>query len=1107
MIQLLGGLGAGLAIVLVVAGWRLSSGPISLAFLSSYVETALNEGHEGFRISLDDTILTWAGWERTLDIRVINVQAFGADGHKIGGVPELSLSLSARALIRGLVAPQRIELFNPSLKLVRHPDGRLRLGFGDVKDASEDVFSLMFAELMAAPDPGRAMSYLSSFDIIDAEITFFDHRLGAAWKAPRARASLNRDSDGGIKADMALIIEAAGQTTQVSVLGGYLPDGDRMDFGVGFSAIKPAAFSALAPELKHLAAADLPVEGTVTLSMTSGGVVEAIGFDLTGGAGHLALPVAAAQKLGFLSLAQRVAVSGMAARGRVEGDFTEIRIDEFSVDLAADQKLYLPRPLNHEMPIKRVSAKGGVDWAKGRFELSRLDLDLGGPTASITGSVSGLTGGSADGPENISLDVKAEGHNVPTDALDRYWPKSLGADARRWVLGHLSGGSVPRVSMVLKAGPDEKGGWRVTELNGDMDIENVAVDYLAPMPKAEKVSGIATFDRKRFDIALTGGGALKLKITRGTVSITGLDEYDQYADIQLTIDGPVQDAMRLVESKPLGFASAINIDPERTGGEASTKLKLRFIVENALTRDQIKVSTTSAMSDVSIAGILGQGISRGQLVLQADNRGMNVAGQVSLGITPATLAWRRNFGDKVPFRGSYDVNLFLSDVREIREMGVDLNPFPVDSLAGSLGAEFRYTEYDGKPSRLQATADLTAMAMNFTALGWRKEAGVGGTAELEVILKDNIVTDIPRFSIYAGDMALAGRAKYAKDGTGLAKVDLKEISYGKTDMAGALIPADDGSWTVSFHGASFDLEPVFEDLLKDEPVGGDDSGEGISRLRFSMSVDVDRIWLGKDRSLDRVVGTFARAGNQWRSMAVDGRTGKSKPFSMKITPGKKGNRQLDIKAADAGTFIRALGFYDNMVGGSLSVTGAFDDQQPDSPLKGKLLVENYRVIEAPALAHLVSIMALTGILEAIQGDGLAFTSLDVPFSLTEGVLEIDNAKATGLSLGYTAKGTLYTHAQVVDLTGTVVPAYAINTVLGNIPLLGEILTGGEEGGGVFAATYAMTGPMEELKISMNPLSVLAPGILRNLFGYLTPDAATSELRLDRVPSGLLETEN
>ena len=62
------------------------------------------------------------------------------------------------------------------------------------------------------------------------------------------------------------------------------------------------------------------------------------------------------------------------------------------------------------------------------------------------------------------------------------------------------------------------------------------------------------------------------------------------------------------------------------------------------------------------------------------------------------------------------------------------------------------------------------------------------------------------------------------------------------------------------------------------------------------------------------------------------------------------------------------------------------------------------------------------------------------------------------------------------------PAYVINSLLGYIPLLGDLFTGGEKGGGVFAATYRMHGPTEEPKVEVNPLSALAPGFLRELFG-------------------------
>jgi hypothetical protein len=71
--------------------------------------------------------------------------------------------------------------------------------------------------------------------------------------------------------------------------------------------------------------------------------------------------------------------------------------------------------------------------------------------------------------------------------------------------------------------------------------------------------------------------------------------------------------------------------------------------------------------------------------------------------------------------------------------------------------------------------------------------------------------------------------------------------------------------------------------------------------------------------------------------------------------------------------------------------------------------------------------------------------------------------------------------------GTLVPAYTINSVLGEIPLIGTLLVG-RKGEGIFALTYGISGSVEEPVITVNPLSALAPGFLRNFFAVFTGGA-------------------
>jgi len=79
---------------------------------------------------------------------------------------------------------------------------------------------------------------------------------------------------------------------------------------------------------------------------------------------------------------------------------------------------------------------------------------------------------------------------------------------------------------------------------------------------------------------------------------------------------------------------------------------------------------------------------------------------------------------------------------------------------------------------------------------------------------------------------------------------------------------------------------------------------------------------------------------------------------------------------------------------------------------------------------------------------------------------------------------------MLELSGTLVPAYSLNSVLGNLPVLGPILLGGE-GEGIFGANFRIAGPASDPKITVNPLSALAPGVLRKLFLFDAPEPAAT----------------
>ncbi|MEE9251710.1 MAG: DUF3971 domain-containing protein, partial [Alphaproteobacteria bacterium] len=190
---------AGLAVLLVLAALRLSAGPVPLPFLTPHVEQALSPADGSFKVRLDETILTWAGWERTLDIRARGVRVVGAAGVERASIPELSLSLSVRALMKGLIAPTSLEVIGPRLTIVRTEQGDFKLFTGasvegkPAPGAAGDVLSRLVASLLRPPDPRHAMGYLRSVSILGAEVTLNDERLGLSWHALPADVTMFRD--------------------------------------------------------------------------------------------------------------------------------------------------------------------------------------------------------------------------------------------------------------------------------------------------------------------------------------------------------------------------------------------------------------------------------------------------------------------------------------------------------------------------------------------------------------------------------------------------------------------------------------------------------------------------------------------------------------------------------------------------------------------------------------------------------------------------------------------------------------------------------------------------------------------------------------------------
>ena len=127
-IKILATLFAVIAILFVIAAWRLSSGPISINFIGSYIESSLNNNGSNYKIQFSDTILSWEGWDRSLDILAIDMKILNQNGEVVTNAPRASIGLSTSALLSGDIEPTSIEFLGADIRLVRDKTGNIVFG-------------------------------------------------------------------------------------------------------------------------------------------------------------------------------------------------------------------------------------------------------------------------------------------------------------------------------------------------------------------------------------------------------------------------------------------------------------------------------------------------------------------------------------------------------------------------------------------------------------------------------------------------------------------------------------------------------------------------------------------------------------------------------------------------------------------------------------------------------------------------------------------------------------------------------------------------------------------------------------------------------------------
>jgi hypothetical protein len=327
-----------------------------------------------------------------------------------------------------------------------------------------------------------------------------------------------------------------------------------------------------------------------------------------------------------------------------------------------------------------------------------------------------------------------------------------------------------------------------------------------------------------------------------------------------------------------------------------------------------------------------------------------------------------------------------------------------------------------------------------------------------------------RGAIDGSDVGAEGEV--ALDAKGLHSAALTTVRYGLTNLSADITRDEADGYSVRLEGATLDLEPLLRRTR------GDSEPSERVRVAWALDGNVARLLTGKGLDLIEVRAQGNGRGEDVRALRATGSIADGGAIELEVTTNDEG-RVLTFATDQGGKVIKALGLHDDIVGGQLTVAATIRDDESSASSEGRIEMSDFRVIDAPLLAKVLNLGSLDGLATMLGREGIGFARARVPISWSKDKIELRDARAVG-SIGVTADGTIDRTGNQLDIRGQVIPAYTLNSALGKVPLIGKLLVGGE-GKGVFGIAYRVQGTTPEPKVSVNPISVLAPGVLRQLF--------------------------
>jgi uncharacterized protein YhdP len=864
--------------------------------------------------------------------------------------------------------------------------------------------------------PARGRGYLRRISVRQASVLVIDRRAGELWRLPMVNFELRR-SRRGAQATAEASLTQRGATAHLK--GELWVPADVGPAAVTVDAVDvdPRTLAVLAA-VPEIERLRFSVGGAISALVERSGQVREVKFSLAAGPGAIDLPELYAEPL---------PIAAADIRGRIYDGFDKLELNGAALSI------------------------------------------LDGPTVSLFGDAAGLSS-----PQRITVRARLSAGAAETAAILRYWPQALGAEARNWISKNVSGGMAEegQIDLALAVPRDDPRNAVIERAEGSFRASGLTVTYLEGLPPLQDVSGEGRLVGNILTMTVGAGRIGKLVVNRGTVEVSDLDRDPQIVTIDGDVKGPVRDALELINRDRLGYPRKMGIDPKASSGSAEAHLRFRLPAKKDVKIEEVDLRIDVKLADAALTdAAFGAAVSAGDLDMTIERDGLTMKGVAEIADTRTSLEWRENFG-----KAEFDTRIVAEaapDEAARATLGLHAAPW----VEGRTPVKLIYTR-SGQKAMADVTADLTEASLSAEPLAWSKPPGVPGEAHALVALDGRDVVALNEVSLRAGDLVLDGSVVLGASGEALTRIALDRLAWGGSRLQGVKIELG-SRIRVEIAGGVLDAEPFLE--ARERGGGADEEEPPPGPAFLILAPALGELRTGEDRAFAPASLELAHNGERWQSLDVTAGMpgGKTMSLHYGLDPAS-GHRALRLTSDDAGALLRASRLLETVIGGRLKVEGVAKEPGLSAPLPVRAEVEDYRVVRGRVMAKILQQAKLEDINQLLSQEGIPFARFTGQMVLSDEGIQIEKARAYGAALGITAQGKIDLDAGKLDIEGTIVPAYVVSQIVGGIPLIGRILTGGE-GEGLFAATYRAEGSLDDPQVSVNPLAALAPGFLRGLF--------------------------